>query len=1228
MPISKDLSNLVEKFKGINPNSSSLNEKLEKIPKRTRFQNFVGFLIYVLTFSLRSKNPQLDQAAKKSMAFAQPIFKQPITAEEKTALINTFTKLKTIVEKNGGGEKGKILALIKKMQLLKTVVSPLQPVPEPDKLPEVPKPVLPREPNLTEIKLTKCLETSSGIEEIRSHIREVEKLAPSSKKSAELYENLFRAYSQNSGYLIEDFSHLKPEFFKTFLENLLASPNPYNSTWVDLMSGLLKIPNNHPHAKVFVEAFPSHQALPSVADMNYRQRIAMVPPTGTLATHILNSDEFKKLLDHLEENERLTLLQNLVPYAARSATGEIAKEPPIKQLFDLPNRFPAYRRVILEGLSQTTNGANLCHLLLQDGFDPDWVKRVMVNNPPDKLERCVDTADKQEFGKDSDPFFRMCLPLFGETPVKKELEQRLIAELQPAQIDRLFDYLKGRSPSHMANRFEWLPPLKNNLHTDQLIGLAKVLMGSAAPDAQQNLKAVREAFIQSPQLCKDSLHEATLWKLFEEHNSDIQAKVIRSVFGMRLKADKDKLLTRLKALPDAWRKAGLKWEFFEDDNLAIIAACSPRIICCFLNGISENRDKECKRDLIVKTLLKPLLEAGGDPTFLLELSPEVIGLFDWSLSKKIGDFLTKVLGAESERDFYFCRIVQTLQKPQEPKERALLLKISEALLARAPEKFHFFLNSLSKPQVEQLSQAASENVMGTFFFLLLADKVDQAQPIAERFTAAQAAVAETICKKAGKIYFERLLKLFNPAQVKLSPFGEVLGREFIAKATDAKELLKLPRSFLISNLRKVVNTKTQIDLLNLLPDGEALQALDAWWDQMGPLMADRKNGELHIFPFGKMIRLSDDPFKISTLASFNGGVAQQFIGTPQEYRIHDLLKPLEETPWKFWMALPGLEFNSFKKWKGKTAYPTFSSNLDLFDKSGTKFKEIAKFSQALTSYANMGRWKEAREYFETANEPIKLLLLAPILGTSLNTLAKNLNALPEEKRAVAFVHQEARQKLIQVLLTGRGPFLGEFPDDFLEELRIAANPWLFVYLNPTAPYADLKLKVEGKEIPIDRVMLNIDENLKSCFDQKGDTFTAKPDKAIEAEMRLDWLYGRLSPSKLLEVQGQKFLFENQQKPLSLTSLFNDAASSDIILKVGDKVIHAHKCILDSLRYFEDLFTLGKRDAKETMELKNISYDQLLAVIRTVYEGKLPEFEKVKEQNEFYALFKFLQTGTA
>ncbi len=1211
MPISIDLSNLVDKFKTMDPKRDSLNAKLEKIPKRTRLQNFFGLLVYILTFTLRSKNPQLDQAAKKCTACAEAIFKQPLTTEEKTALIRTFTALKTIVEKNGGGEKGKIVAFIKKIQALQALAtpSPDKPVPAPNKSEPAPPapPVPPREPNSSEIKLTRYLEThdfskESGLGKIRPFIGEVEMLAPSSKKTAELYENLFKAYAIDSAYLVEDIARLKPAFFKTFLENLLASPH-YDNTWKTLMWGLPKSPVN---TQVFVDAFPSHQDLPALADMNYRQRITKSPPIGAIAADILNSNVFKNLFDNLEEKQRLTLLQNLVPYAARYFTRGIGWDPRIKDLFDLPNHFPAYRKVILEGLSQTTNGANFAHLILQDGFDPEWMKQVLANNPPDRLERCVDDADRQKFQRDPDPFFDHELStLFDEKPVKKELEQQLIAELQQERKERLFQHLRCR-PSHIASRFEWLPQeWKSQLTPDELIAIAKI---------SANSKAVLDAFIQSPDLCRLSLNEDTLWKLFDEGNVDLQVKVIHSVFAHY---DTTTLMPKLeKASLEAWRRVGLEWKTSqsEKDNLALIVA-TPSIVSSFLNGISEN--KNCDKYVIVATVLK--LNPGIE--ILKEFSPEVIELFNWSQKTDPCAYKSQ----ESEQDFYFYRVVQALQQPQEPKESALLLKLLETIFKQEPTYFHFVLKSLSRVQVEQLSKTSSQMAIVSFFILLLGDKADEAKVIADRFTAQEASQAFTICQQLGQAYLCKVLKSFNPAQDKLSAYEEKLGNYILTAASSADDLLKLPRSFLMRNLKLVY--KLRIELLSKLPAEEARQALDSWWDRIGPEL-DLKLNSYVDFPFGRMICLSDDSSKIETLAAFYGDRAYQLIGSRNEYVLWQVLGALEQAPWKFWMALPKLDRFGLSQWNGGTGDPRqlYSKCFEILDwycnKStyATKAQEIADFSQKLNQAPDV------KMLFESAEEMIKQALLAPIVGPSPETLAENFRLLKQEQLTAAMFDKEARQKLIQTVLTGRGPFSVKFPTDFLEEMRKAANPWGSIFLDPAVPYAGLKLNVGARVIPVDRMILNLDANLSGCFVQNGETFTVKPDKAIEAQMRLDWLYGRISASDLLNDLGQKILFENKQKPLSLNQF--DSASSDITIKVEGKEIKAHKCILASLDFFAAAFRSGFKEVKGHMELNDITYDQTNAVLKALYEGKLPQFSKKEKQQQagFYKALKYLNGG--
>lgn len=120
------ISNIAVPLRGIDPSFSSIclgeHDQIVPIPKRSKWANFFGYLISLLTFRRRAENPELDRTTRKILTLADEFFRAPPTnldAWQKDVLSEAFAKLKFCVRRNRGRYLRDIEHKIKQIQSLK-----------------------------------------------------------------------------------------------------------------------------------------------------------------------------------------------------------------------------------------------------------------------------------------------------------------------------------------------------------------------------------------------------------------------------------------------------------------------------------------------------------------------------------------------------------------------------------------------------------------------------------------------------------------------------------------------------------------------------------------------------------------------------------------------------------------------------------------------------------------------------------------------------------------------------------------------------------------------------------------------------------------------------------------------------------------------------------------------------------------------------------------------------
>lgn len=97
-----------------------------------------------------------------------------------------------------------------------------------------------------------------------------------------------------------------------------------------------------------------------------------------------------------------------------------------------------------------------------------------------------------------------------------------------------------------------------------------------------------------------------------------------------------------------------------------------------------------------------------------------------------------------------------------------------------------------------------------------------------------------------------------------------------------------------------------------------------------------------------------------------------------------------------------------------------------------------------------------------------------------------------------------------------------------------------------------------------------------------------------------------------EIQNKKQLFRLKQFD-DLEKLLTDVDFSDVIVKVGEKIFHLHKCLLaNKSTVFEAMFKNDdlKEKNKSTVEIEDIKYDILQELFRFIYTGTVKKIEDI------------------
>lgn len=122
--ITENFRNYINSLNKINSENSSLrldpSQTLVSTKKRTCVQNFFGWFIHIITFTLVSRNRELDMATQRFLEEAENLNKiSQLASEEKDLLLRGITNLTHVIKRNAGSYLSKvngILDTVKKIE--------------------------------------------------------------------------------------------------------------------------------------------------------------------------------------------------------------------------------------------------------------------------------------------------------------------------------------------------------------------------------------------------------------------------------------------------------------------------------------------------------------------------------------------------------------------------------------------------------------------------------------------------------------------------------------------------------------------------------------------------------------------------------------------------------------------------------------------------------------------------------------------------------------------------------------------------------------------------------------------------------------------------------------------------------------------------------------------------------------------------------------------------------
>lgn len=486
---------------------------------------------FMRQFSSLDRNWKSDDYVKTGHACAQELFKNgatpQLTSPEKNALIRTFTTLETIVRQNGIYRESNLqdlndlVVVIAKLRELSPVreraASPVAPV------------VLPP-PTSVEIKLTRALENYwntlqkhseehpvAELQEAAAYIvslmPQVERLAPSQMLTSSLYRALAHAMVHSDKDWPQNLlPTLRPALLRTFVRNSLLVSKESTRTLVllqQLCGGLLCLPKDHPLIDAFVRGFPSPDHLTAIgACRDEYVRIETIrealrseisdAKTFYQLWRFVNTEEFEMLVNHLDQAQATPFLRNVFQFVGNFLEGAHWSPYHLEPMLVIADKFPAYRRLILEALSYTRDAGYLGRICAREGADVKLIADILARNPPSSLG-----------GEDFflQVFLReYCLYNPSDVALERVMEA-IFKEPNLIRQNQFVQTLKHTRRAFIAQRFSRLDLVQqNSFSTKELVQLAKDLAPTAQTQ-QQNLIAIVKCLCSSDHPVEEYLHE-------------------------------------------------------------------------------------------------------------------------------------------------------------------------------------------------------------------------------------------------------------------------------------------------------------------------------------------------------------------------------------------------------------------------------------------------------------------------------------------------------------------------------------------------------------------------------------------------------------------------------------------------------------------------------------------------------------------------------------------------
>lgn len=393
----QDVQSSINALLQIDPYKESIRKDLWPANKRGTLEKFGRWIIHIISFKFIPLNSELDQITKKTIETATTFFEQKksLSKNEQITFLAAFNNLKIIVMNNQGAMQNEVGIMIKKISKIAAATETFEDDQQQSNLLEL----LGVYENESPYRPNDASRRAKLASKILSLIPEVHHFCSKYDKS------LFNIILADSQAFSEIFPKLKPEFIEAatcrVLDRHWAFMNFSDTTVVlkRFSENLLSLPNDHPNLLAFIRAFPLEKDLPK--SFEYREMKVMC---WDLAQFLV-SDAFEKLTIHVRESERDYLFQNLPSYASRSL--ESGWDQEYQTLLALPDKYPAYRKFILQGFARTRD---FDVLKLFKGSDAETIASVWMQD----LERCY-----REFIEFSDRFNHPA----GQIVVKKLINQ-------------------------------------------------------------------------------------------------------------------------------------------------------------------------------------------------------------------------------------------------------------------------------------------------------------------------------------------------------------------------------------------------------------------------------------------------------------------------------------------------------------------------------------------------------------------------------------------------------------------------------------------------------------------------------------------------------------------------------------------------------------------------------------------------------------------------------------